>query len=901
LPSLPEEWTFLEKRGVVLSTAIKNRVVAFAFLLALAGISCSIVDTDNDTINDGEVYADSSTDTIEVTAMANLATGVVPQDEGDPQEMLDTIRQRQELIRQKNTILVERSLENAAALKEQGLYEKAEIELAEALKIDPWNSEVLTALSEIQALLGKTPGAINEVKRRASERYEVKKKQLRYSVQTTFEDGKKFMDRGDYKRAILSFERVLNQIQWDTYNVDWGTLEVDAATMLAEAKTAEENRMTSLREEQAKKAFDIIRSEEEAQRLQTEERKNFLLHESIEALKDLDFDKAEELANSVIKIEPKNEMVVKILDDVEKGRRAFDEQDYLKRRREAWLEWEEVIERTRIPHFGILNEVDDETWAKISQMRGSIKSLGIEGTDDPENAELKLKLKSTRADFNFDEEELGTVASVITSFTAIPVVVDPEVKAELSDMGETVSLRDLNDITVESLLNIITQQVGEELTWTVNNGAVIITKKEKALGDAVIRIHPTQDISFGLTDFRGPVIGEITPVGEWGEDAETSVFGGELEKQNPIPPEEIENLIRENIAPGSWDLDQYSLAMSADQSSLLVIHTNEIQREVAGFLDDLRRFSSCVVTIESRFIEINKAFLQEIGADFRGLGGDGKAPEVPMDVTSGYEDNASGGWDNQGDGSEGGSPSAGIFYNDNSDGDIRFRSENWFGNPLGDLLSTIGGGAFQFSLLDDTMFNLVVRAVEKSYNATEITAPMLTVFNTQRSYITVVNQITYLQGFDVDVANSAFIANPNIGVIQDGIVLDVKPTVSYDRKYITLEIQATVADLFEPIREKETTLGGQTQPVKFQLPQLDVSTASTTVVVPDGGNIVLGGLKSIRYINRKAGTPILNKIPIVSFFFTQKGLDDEVRDLIFLAKAHISDMNTIRTREFASR
>ncbi|MHC4943719.1 MAG: type II secretion system protein GspD, partial [Planctomycetota bacterium] len=289
-------------------------------------------------------------------------------------------------------------------------------------------------------------------------------------------------------------------------------------------------------------------------------------------------------------------------------------------------------------------------------------------------------------------------------------------------------------------------------------------------------------------------------------------------------------------------------------------------------------------------------FIQEIGADFRGLGNDGKAPTPLMDVTNGFEDNASLGIDNQGDGGEGANPAAGIFFNDDSDGDIRFRNESYFNNPLGQILNTVGGGAFQFSLIDDTMFNLVVRAVEKSFNATIITSPIVTAFNTQRSYITVINQVSYIQGFDVDVATSAFIANPNIGIIQEGIVLDVRPTVSYDRKYITLEIQTTVAKLQRPIRTWTTPLAGQTTPVTFQLPVLSVSSAATTVVVPDGGSLVLGGLKHIRYVSRKAETPVLGKIPILGFFFRQKGLDDEVTNLIILARSYISDMNEIRER-----
>jgi hypothetical protein len=43
-----------------------------------------------------------------------------------------------------------------------------------------------------------------------------------------------------------------------------------------------------------------------------------------------------------------------------------------------------------------------------------------------------------------------------------------------------------------------------------------------------------------------------------------------------------------------------------------------------------------------------------------------------------------------------------------------------------------------------------------------------------RSYIYAANQLTFIQDFDVEVAQTAFIADPQVGVLQDGAVLDVK-------------------------------------------------------------------------------------------------------------------------------
>ncbi len=43
-----------------------------------------------------------------------------------------------------------------------------------------------------------------------------------------------------------------------------------------------------------------------------------------------------------------------------------------------------------------------------------------------------------------------------------------------------------------------------------------------------------------------------------------------------------------------------------------------------------------------------------------------------------------------------------------------------------------------------------------------------------RTYIYTANQLSFVQDFDVEVAQTAFIADPQIGILQDGIVLDVR-------------------------------------------------------------------------------------------------------------------------------
>jgi type II secretory pathway component GspD/PulD (secretin) len=62
------------------------------------------------------------------------------------------------------------------------------------------------------------------------------------------------------------------------------------------------------------------------------------------------------------------------------------------------------------------------------------------------------------------------------------------------------------------------------------------------------------------------------------------------------------------------------------------------------------------------------------------------------------------------------------------------------------------------------------------------------------------------------------------------------------------------------------------------------------VRIPDKGSILIGGLKNITTIDRQSETPVLGKIPFLSFLFSRKGRSDEMSNLMILVNAEITDL-----------
>jgi len=234
---------------------------------------------------------------------------------------------------------------------------------------------------------------------------------------------------------------------------------------------------------------------------------------------------------------------------------------------------------------------------------------------------------------------------------------------------------------------------------------------------------------------------------------------------------------------------------------------------------------------------------------------------------------------------------SGIFYNDGSDGAYQGRVENLFDFVLGnaDTLLGTGGLSLQHTFLDDTQVEVILRAVQKSERLQTITASKLTVYNTQRATVEVLNKVAYVADYDVEIAQLANIANPVIRNAMDGVVLDVKPIVSADWRFITLELRPTVATLVRPIPTFTTTLASNlaAAPVVIQIPRLRKSSVRTTVSMPDGGTLLLGGLKYYEQLDAVSEVPVLGKIPVLGFLFSRKGSYTNRRNLIILIKAEI--------------
>ncbi len=796
------------------------------------------------------------------------------------------------IAEQRKVVFVDQHVEAARDLMARGLFHEARAEAARASDLDPDNLEVKRLLTEISAMLGDTasePGALAE---ELGARYELKVQQLRSEAEEYLRRGDLLAARGDYPAAIAEYTLCLDSIRWAPYAIDWGGLREEAEAQLAQARekrdqSEAQNRLAAEQDAYARiKAQEALEAERRTQRVAT------MLKASIAAFERGDYESAQEIADRVLAEDPRNARATDLRDASFRAGREQFRADFLARKREQYARWQEEIQELLVPWTGVITLPEAATWQANSDLRRGRGSL-LDASADPSEALLREQLATTMVPGLqiVEVESLREVVATVQTLTDLPLVVDPAAEAAAFDAAVIFNIRLTNPMPAINVLDLVAELAGPEVAWTIRHEAVVFTTQEKVRGDLVIKNHTVHDLTFGLTDFLGPRIDKLRLLDELEDDDGGGPFGGLGERAVIIEPDQLSNLVTENVAKDSWDGDGVSIDIF-DGGNLVIVQTAEVQRQVVKFLEDLRLFSSSMVTIESKFMTVQDNWIQEIGVEFRGIDN----PGIPFtdldDVTNGGEDQASLGLDNGGTGTvnnAAGAPSAGFFYDDGEDGDFKGHTSNIFENALGSALSNIGGLTAQWSILDDAQISVVLRMIEKSSKVELINDQVLSVQNTQRAYVTVINQRAYIQDFDVEVAQFEAIADPQINILIEGIVLDVRPTIHHNRKYLTLELQPTVAKVVA-IRPFSTGLGSNTSPVEFQLPELEVQSVFTTAVIPDGGSVLLGGLSRIRQIERRAETPWLANIPLVGILFKEEGYNDEKSSLMVMIRAWITDV-----------
>jgi type II secretory pathway component GspD/PulD (secretin)/tetratricopeptide (TPR) repeat protein len=390
-------------------------------------------------------------------------------------------------------------------------------------------------------------------------------------------------------------------------------------------------------------------------------------------------------------------------------------------------------------------------------------------------------------------------------------------------------------------------------------------------------------------------------------------------KENPRATieDQLIGLITSTIKPQSWSsvggpgtIQYYPLG-----GALVINQTPDIQEQVAELLSALRRLQDQEVAIEVRFITIAESFFERIGLDFNINIRTHNSPQVqeqlvsqqfapfgfinkfsPQNFISGL--NPAGGLNTV----PGGAPSNAFTQ------DLGIPISNTsFGMavpPFGGFPNIPGGNgglSMGLAFLSDIEVFMFMEAAQGDQRTNVMQAPKITMFNGQTSTLAVTDQQFFVFNVSVFQAGGQVVFVPsNAPVPTGGVTLTLNSVISADRRFVRMSITPALSNVTSanvplfPITTFITPIfegGAVGQPIPFtqflQQPNFNTITVNTTVNVPDGGTVLLGGLKRLSEGRNEFGPPILSKIPYLNRLFKNVGYGRETESLMMMVTPRI--------------
>jgi len=360
--------------------------------------------------------------------------------------------------------------------------------------------------------------------------------------------------------------------------------------------------------------------------------------------------------------------------------------------------------------------------------------------------------------------------------------------------------------------------------------------------------------------------------------------------------DEIMKLMTDNVAPESWrgnggTIGAISELLSSGQ--LVVLQTPENQRKIEDLLDKIREKRDIMVTVEARFLTVDRDFLEAVGLN---LGATFNLNRSPNSVFSNVPV---------------------TFANSSFTDGITTGVPGAITAPSGSSSSGAStGGSLQasassiaFTYLDDFEVNFMLTAAEATNNDSLVTAPRVTVFDGGSAVIGVNTLVYYVSNLEPVIGTGAVGFTATIGEIPTGITLFVRAVVSADRKYVTLQMQPILTNLLSLVTFQFTSastaiVGGAATVTNnsvsefLELPTVQVTSVETLVSVPDGGTLLMGGETIAGEAQRENGTPVLSQIPFLRRLFTNESQAKDEEVLLILVKPTILIQREQENKQF---
>jgi len=483
-----------------------------------------------------------------------------------------------------------------------------------------------------------------------------------------------------------------------------------------------------------------------------------------------------------------------------------------------------------------------------------------------------------RVTIGFDGKPIGEAIQAISQLSGVNILASPEL---LAAADRLVTLSAVN-MRLEDVLSWIAEQAGTR--WTLSDGAVFVGDKARAA--TTIAIHDVSELLLDTQDYPGLHL-DLSASSANGGKASSFTLPVTTEKIR-VTADDVVDLIRRTVSPQLWQLEGHGIKVRG--TTLLVTAPAEEQRLIREFLRAQSAQNSLSVRVDAKWLELYDRFVEEIGVSWT------SGPTQMIDPGVGNR----GGLNRSVDG----------WAVDGS------TTNQLPGTSMSIQPSTAGSGlTLQGALLGSSKLSAVLSAVERSAQGRVLQAPELTCLNGQQANAFFGNQIAYISGYGIGAGGSTqgSVYDPVISVLNIGAMIEVRPLISADRKFVVLELRTALstATLYTDSvtaagtgANGEDTNGdgvpdtadaaGKVYPI--ELPNVAIRTAGTTVTLPDRGSLLVGGFNASLDQFSNTRVPMLGSVPFLGRLFGARGRYTNQSKLYLLTTATIINYPELEAR-----
>jgi len=216
-------------------------------------------------------------------------------------------------------------------------------------------------------------------------------------------------------------------------------------------------------------------------------------------------------------------------------------------------------------------------------------------------------------------------------------------------------------------------------------------------------------------------------------------------------------------------------------------------------------------------------------------------------------------------------------------------------NAIRTVAAAGGSGLSGFVTAGNSM-TAIVTALENSNRFRVVTRPSVFTRNNKKAIIASGQEIavpTSIQSaLNTSTGSNGIVSNSSVQFKRVALQLEVVPLINSDRE-VSLDIL-----------QKIDEVSGSTRIDNNDIPNIATRYVKTSVTVPDGGTLVLGGLIKQSLNHTKTGIPILSSIPVLGYLFSNTGKEKIRTELVILIRPMVSwappesDLIRQRAQEF---